>query len=127
MVHVGPRGAATDLGAPPPRIDAHAAHLRQVDHQSAVAGREPGDAVTPAADGYHEIVAPREANRSDDVGGAAAADDQGGALVIVSAVPDSSALQVAVFAGAKHLSVYSVAQLLHGCLPERASDCLGHF
>ena len=78
VVDVGPDRAAADRRAAGGRVDANAAHRREVDHDPVVARREARDAVAAAAYGDREVVAARETDRRDHVGGAGAADDERG-------------------------------------------------
>ena len=49
-VELAPGDAALGARRPPRRVDAHALHRRQVDHQAAVADGVAGDVVAAAAD-----------------------------------------------------------------------------
>ena len=71
---LGPRPVAA-------RVDVHAAHGGEVDHEAAVTDRVAGHIVAPAADGDLEAAVTGEAHRRLDIGGALAADHQGGPAV----------------------------------------------
>jgi hypothetical protein len=91
-------------------IDADALHRREVDHDAAVVGREPGDAVRAAAHGDDELLAARELDGAHDVGDARAAHDERRAPV-VRTVPDRARLVVARVAGRDQLAAQRLRQL----------------
>ena len=72
-IEVGPEHARLRADDARGRVDADALHARQVDHQTAVADRFAGDAVTTALYRDEQIVVTRELHRRDDVGRAGAA------------------------------------------------------
>jgi hypothetical protein len=74
-------------------IDRQASHLRQVDHDAAVARRESRHAMASSAHGDDQVVLTREADRGDDVVDRGAASDQRRAPV-GHAVPDNARLVV---------------------------------
>jgi hypothetical protein len=76
MVDVAPRATALDAHAARLRIDADAAHRRQVDDQAVVAQAQAPAVVAPAAHGEQQPVLAREAHRRDDVGHVGTAGDQ---------------------------------------------------
>ncbi len=104
VVDVCPDRAAADGRPPVRRIDMDFVHPGEVDHDSVLAGREAWEAVPTAADRDREIVAAREADRRDHVGGAGAADDDGG-MGVVYAVPDESGLCVVGGGRRDHVAV----------------------
>jgi hypothetical protein len=57
------------------QIYSNALHAREVDHQTAVGDRFPGDAMTTTAHGDQKVVFAAEANAYGDVGGTGAARD----------------------------------------------------
>ena len=124
VVDVGPDGAAAHRGAPRGGIDVDLVHLREIDHDPVVAGREPGDAVAPAADCDLEVVAAGEAHRGRHVAGGGAADDERRAPV-VSAVPHLARLRVAGVGRGDHLAFDALSQLLHRRFSKhpRTRDC----
>ena len=63
------------------RVDADAAHLRQVDDQAVVAAAEAGAVVAAAADREQQLVLAGVVDRGHDVGGVGAARDHLGPLV----------------------------------------------
>ena len=104
------------------RIDAHAVHLRQVDHQALLAHRLAGEAVAAAAHRQQQLVRRRELHRLHDVGGAAAARDQR-RMAIEGAVPDAPRGVVAGAVAQQQLAaqarreILDVAPLRMICLP----------
>jgi hypothetical protein len=109
--------------APPPTV-ARLVHLREIDHDPVVAGREAGDAVAAAADGDQQVVAAGEAHRGRHVAGVGAADDERRAPV-VSAVPHLARLCVRSVGRGDDLAVDALSQLLHRRLSKnpRTGDC----
>jgi len=77
----------------PLRIHPYAPHLREVDHQAAVAHAVTGDVVPAAAHRYRELVLPSKAHAAHDVVGIGAPRDQGWALVD-QPVPDHAGIFV---------------------------------
>src|SRR5947209_15253898 len=96
VVDVGPHRASADRRPTSGRIDADVAHRREVDHDPVIDGREPGQAVTAAADRDPQIVAAREPDRRDDIGGAATPNYEGRRAAVMRAIPDPGRLRVAV-------------------------------
>ena len=84
VIHVSPHRAAADLGAPGHRIDVDVAHVREVDDDAVVTGREARDAVAAAAHGEGQAMAACEADRGDHIGGAGALHDDRGPAVLIS-------------------------------------------
>ncbi len=91
-VVASPKGYAAALRSPqvaPParprglgdRVDPHAAHRRQVDHEGVVRRTEAGHAVRPAAHGDGQVVVGREPDRGHHVAGVGRPDDQRRAAV----------------------------------------------
>ena len=126
VIDVGPDGSRADRRPVGDGIDAHAAHLRDVDHDAAVAGREAGDAVAAAAHGDRQVVAAGEADRGDHVGWAGAPHDECGPAAVVGTVPDPARLLVAVLAGGEDLAADGFPQLLDRCFPEDGDDGVAH-
>ena len=85
------------------RIDVHAAHLRQVDHQAVVVDGVTGDVVAAALDRQGELVLAGEVDRVDDVRRARALDDHRRPSVD-QPVPDRPRLVVAVLSGPQNPS-----------------------
>ena len=75
-VDVGPRAATLRPDGAPLRIDADAAHPREVDHHAVVADCRAGDVVPAAAHRQGQVVLPREVHGGDDVGHAGTHDDE---------------------------------------------------
>src|SRR5689334_7469742 len=67
-IEVGPEHARLRADDTGDRVDADALHARQIDHQTAVAYRLAGDAVTAAFYRDEQIMLARELHRRDDVG-----------------------------------------------------------
>ena len=103
---LGADGAAHGIDPDPP-------HRRQVDHQPAVAGPEPGDVVAAAAHRQQQIVVGGEPDAGDDVGHAAAPGDQGRPPVD-HAVPDPPRLVVGRIAGPDHLAAELAGEVVDG-------------
>jgi hypothetical protein len=74
-IEITAEGASVDSGEARLRIDTDLSHPREVDNDSAIAGREPSDAVAARPHGDHEILLPSESHSFDDVGGVCAARD----------------------------------------------------
>ena len=74
-IEITAEGASVDSGEARLRIDTDLPHPREVDNDSAIAGREPSDAVAARPHGNHEILLPSESHSFDDVGGVNAARD----------------------------------------------------
>jgi hypothetical protein len=107
-------------------VDTHAAHLPEVDHDSAVAGGKAGDAVPAAANRDRQVVAARKADRRDHVGRACAAYDQRRPPVIVRAVPDLARICVSLVGCCQDLAPHGIPQFLHRRLPEHGSKRFRH-
>jgi len=75
VIEITPGGAALGRCRARGRIHVHAAHLRKVDHHSAVADREPGNAVPAPAHGDQDLVFAREFHGPHYVRDARAADN----------------------------------------------------
>src|SRR5699024_7104368 len=76
------------------RVDADAAHPREVDDQAAVTRAEPRQAVATAADGDYQVVVAAESHRRDHIVGVYRAHDESRAAVD-HAVPHAPRLVVA--------------------------------
>ncbi len=126
VVEVAPGRAAADVRDARRGVDAHAAHLAEVDHHATVDGREAGHAVAAAPDGDRQVVRASESDCGNDVRGAVGADDHGRPPAGVRPVPDLARLGVALVRRRQHLSSRGVPQLLHRCLAEHGSECLRH-
>jgi hypothetical protein len=74
-IEITAEGASVDSGEARLRIDTDLPHPREVDNDSAVAGRKPSDAVAARPDCDHEILLPSESHSFDDVGDVSAARD----------------------------------------------------
>ncbi len=83
------------------RVDPHATHQRQVDHQAAFAYRQAGDVVAATPNRDQQIVLARESKCLHDVHAADAAHDQAGTAVD-HAVPDLARLVVGGRAAVEH-------------------------
>ncbi len=81
VVHVGPGGAALDARRAGDRVDAHALHAPEVEHEAAVYAGEAGAVVAAAANRELHAVLAGEGDRRDDVGDIGDLHDQGGSLV----------------------------------------------
>ncbi len=126
VVDVRPDRAAADVGDARVRVDPDVPHRREVDDEAVVGRREPGDAVRAAAHRERQVVAAREADRRDHVGGARTAHDQRRAAFVEHAVPDVAGLLVAGVAGGDHLALHGLAKLLHRRFPDHRGDRCTH-
>ena len=90
-------GAALHLRDRVRRIDAYAAHRRQVDHHPGLADRPAGPVVAPAAYGYRQTVTARREQRPLHVAGVRATGHHGGPMVDC-AIPYRPRVVVAVVA-----------------------------
>ena len=97
-VQFRPDHAARRPGDARSRVDGHRLHVREIDHDAAVAHRMAEDRVPAAADGDRQLALAREPQRRLDVVGARAARDQGRPAVD-GAVPGPPGLVVALLAG----------------------------
>ncbi len=78
------------------RVDAHAPHHRQVDHQAVVAAAQAGAVVAAAPDGDEQALVAAEVHRGDDVGDVHAARDQARPLVDHAVVQRAGVIVVGV-------------------------------
>src|SRR5215208_7456986 len=81
MVDVAPDGPALYSHRASIGVDVDAAHIREVDDQTAIIDGVAGDVVGASSHGEQQTMLPREVDARDDVGGAGAAGDQGRAAV----------------------------------------------
>src|SRR6476646_10449014 len=93
MVDVAELGASVDARRSLDRVDAHAAHPRQIDDQTIVDRAESGSAVTAAPNGDRETLVTSDVDRGDHIAGVHRASDEQRALVD-HAVLDASRLIV---------------------------------
>jgi hypothetical protein len=99
VVEVAPGHPGLGGHPAPYRIDEGALHRRQIDDDAALAGGEPGDAVSAAAHGDEQVLAARELDGADHVRRPGAAHDQG-RMLVVCGVPDRAGPVVGGVAGA---------------------------
>ena len=85
-VELAQGGAAADPCGACLRVDLHAVHRREVDHQPVLAGAQPGAVVATAAHRQRQVALARERDRPGDVARTAAARDQRRPLVDRSVV-----------------------------------------
>src|SRR5215203_3720155 len=111
MVDVAPDGPALYSHRASIGVDVDAAHIREVDDQSAVIDGVAGDIVSAAPDGQKEPMLPREVDARDDVGGAGAARDQGRAAVD-QAVADGACLVIVRIFGRQQWAAEMAPELL---------------
>src|SRR4051812_29315362 len=97
VVDVPPGRAPLDPHRARGRIDAHALHWREVDHQPVVADTETGAVVPAATDGNEEVALAREGDGGNHVRDARAARDEAG-LTVDHRVVDRAGGVVAVVA-----------------------------
>ena len=81
MIDIARRASSIDTHGAVRRIDAHAPHHGEVDHQPVVATAQAWAIVAAATDGDQQALAAAEAHRGDDVGDVHAARDQAWPLV----------------------------------------------
>src|SRR6185503_8941910 len=81
MVQLAERAAAIYAHGALGRIDADAAHERQVDDQAAFARPQTGAVVPAAADGHEQFLLAPEVDGGDDIGHIGAAGNERRALV----------------------------------------------
>ena len=86
-IDIAERRPALDPRRTPARVDENAPHPGQIDHDSVVAQRTPGDVVAAAPDGNQQVVRAREPDRMDDIGGSTAPDDHAWTL-LDAGIPD---------------------------------------
>src|SRR5262249_40364798 len=92
------------------RIDPHALHRAQVDHEGVVGDAQTREAVPAAAHRGRQAVRARELDRRDDVGDAGAAGNQAGTPVDRT-VPDLPRLVVAGIVAADEVSSEACGEL----------------
>jgi hypothetical protein len=107
-VEVAERAPSLGLRGTRLRIDDDAPHERQVDHQAALAHREPRDVVTAAAHGEQQLVLTCKADGLHHIRHAGTARDQRGATVD-HRVPDRASLIVLGVGRTEHRSTKSRA------------------
>ena len=96
VVDVARRAAGIDPHGAARRIDAHALHQREVDHQAVVAAAEARAIVAAAPDGDEQALVAAEVHRGDDVGDVHAARDQARPLVDHAVVQRTGGVVVGV-------------------------------
>ncbi len=116
-VEVVEQGAALCASPPRVRIRRDGIHLRQVDHQAALANRFAGPAVAAAAHRQEQVVVTRETDGIADVFRAQAPRDERRAFV-VHAVPDHARRVVLRVSGEHYGPRQRVAELPDGRLAE---------
>jgi hypothetical protein len=92
-IQVAPRRPAPRTHRARLQVDANSVHQGQVDDQSVVAGSEPGDVVSTAANGQQHIVVDGPPHAGDDIGGPTAPGDCG-RFAVNHAVPDAPGIIV---------------------------------
>ena len=93
LVEVRQRGPRLDPGSPRRWIDPHRLHLRQVDHDTAVADRAAGDVVAAASHRDEQSVVAGEPDGAHHICRPQAADDEAG-FAVDHRVPDGSRLVI---------------------------------
>jgi hypothetical protein len=117
-VELSPEHAGLGPGGARRRVDPYPLHVREVDHESAVAERVTPDAVAAGADRHRQLALAREANGRDDVGDPAAERDAGG-MAVDRSVPDRASGVVARVARQHHLAAERVCKSLEPDLIDR--------
>src|SRR5439155_19145557 len=117
------KSAALDSRGPPRWIYFNRPHARQIDDHAAVARREAGDAVAPAADRNDEIVLAGEADRCDDVLDTSAPRDER-RMAVGHRVPDDAAGVVLAIARLDQLAAKAIPELFKRSRIETLGD--GH-
>ena len=100
-IEVSPGRAALHTDGLRIRVDVDTAHLREVEHDSAVVDGVAGDVVPSGLDREHEALLAREVDRVDDVGCTAALHDQRRAP-IDQRIPDRACLVIAGIVRSEH-------------------------
>ena len=103
MVEPPPGHAALRQRPAAPPVHPHRGHRGQVEHDTTVAGGEPGDTVCAAADRHRQPLAARELHPGDDVGDAGTAEDER-RVAVDRVVPDPPGSVVAGVARGDHRS-----------------------
>ena len=93
LVDVGPGRAALNVHGARGGVEAHAAHLREIDDQAVVAHGSAGHVVPTAANGERQLVLVGEAHGGRDVVGVGAARDDG-RIPVDHPVPDAAGVVV---------------------------------
>src|SRR5207245_1902260 len=104
------KGATLDSRGPARWVDLDGPHAREIDDHAAVARRETGDAVAPAADRNDEIVLAGEADRRDDVLDTGAPRDERG-MAVGHRVPDDAAGVALTIARLDQLAAKAIPEL----------------
>jgi hypothetical protein len=107
----------TGLGAgrAPERIDAHAFHLGQVNHETPVTEGVARNAVPTSSDGHQQVVGAGKIDGINHVGHASTADNQGGPFANHS-IPDGTSFLVALITGTEQWATQAGLESLHGGL-----------
>jgi hypothetical protein len=114
-VELAPAQARSGAHGAPGGVDLDPLHRRDVDHDAAVADREPDHAVTAAAHRQRQLALARVPDRRRDVGRRSAAGDDLGAA-IDHRVEHSAGVLVARVAGHDRVAGESPAEAgVHGC------------
>ena len=111
-IEIAEERSAAGAREPLARIDAHAAHQGQVDHEPVVAHRLAREAVAAAAHGHEQLVRAREVHGAHDVRGAQAAGDHRG-TTIEHAVEDLARVLVPGDVRQQQLAAQPGAEVLH--------------
>ena len=114
-VELGPRQAGARPHDAALRIDADRAQAADVDDDSIVDEREPGDRVAAAAHGDAEVAQARVVERGGDVTGVRAADDVAGAT-LDAGVEERAGLVVFRLARVVHVAPQLMAELVKGAV-----------
>src|SRR3954447_10910730 len=112
MIDITPGEAALDAHGARGGVDADALHVREVDHQPAIAGAQAGAVVPTPAYGQCELVLAREADSADHVGHTDTAREQRGSFVDHGVV-DLAGIVVAYVARLDQLAAQSRCEILN--------------
>ena len=85
------------------RIDPHALHPRQVNHEATIADSVAGDVMTASAHGHQQIVATGKVHRGHDIGHSSTAGDQRRPFVD-HPIPDLAGVIIAGVTGTEQLA-----------------------
>ena len=87
MIKVSKTGPWFDIGTAFPGINPDRFHVRQIDHQTTIANRIPGNIMPAAAHRQKQVMLPGQIDRTDHVADTGATDNHAGSSIDHS-IPD---------------------------------------